>query len=196
MTSAKGVSPFVGYVLAILLAVIVITGVSALVYSFYRTIIEDEIKRELTQAAAQTSSKITEIYSLSKVSKASPENSSAILLAEAKLNLPTQVASKNYQITLLSANQVINLISTITVNSENTSVVKTPQTGRIVAKTTEDPFLEIEYEIPSIDVDLQGRSDSPANATLRYYRYNPNGTIIDTILLGDLTLLGQVTSVS
>jgi hypothetical protein len=38
--------------------------------------------------------------------------------------------------------------------------------------------------------------DAPANATLRYYRYNPNGTVIDTILLGDYTLIGQVTAVT
>lgn len=196
MGGAKGISPLAGYVFAILLAVIVIAGVSALAYSFYRTLLEDEVKRELTQAAAQASSKITEIYSLSKASKASPQNSTAILLADANLNLPATVASKKYQLTLLSANQVASLILNVTVNNQNASTTKLPQTGKIVAETTEDPFVKIDYEIPSIDVDLQGRSDSPTNATLRYYRYNPNGTVIDTILLGDYTLVGQVTIIS
>lgn len=196
MAGMKGVSPLISYVLAVLLAVLVISAVAVLVTGFYNTIIQDEVRRELTQVAAQASSKITEIYSISKVSKASPANSSAILIGDLQLNLPAKVASRSYQLTLLSSNQVASILANLTVNGQNVSSTSTPQTGKIVAETTEDPFVSVEYDVPSIDVDMQGRSDSPTNATLRYYRYNPNGTVIDTVLIGDYTLLGQVATVS
>lgn len=196
MARMKGLSPLLSYVFAVLLAVIVIAGVSVLAYNFYRTLLQDEIKRELTQSAAQTSAKITEIYSISKQSKASPANSTGILLASNQLNLPDKVSTRSYAITLLSANQVASQITNATLDGLNTSLIKTPQTGKIIAQTTEDPFVTVEYDIPSIDVDVQGKSLNPRNATLRYYRYNPNGTVIDSILMGDYSLLGQVSVVS
>lgn len=196
MAHSKGISPLIGYVLSVLMAIIVIGAVAVLVTGFYDTIIKDEVKRELTQVAAQTSSKVTDIYYISKASRASPGNSSAILLGEEQLNLPQKVASKSYKLTLLSASQVASQISNVTVNGGNVSSVQTAPNGKIVAQTTEDPVVEVDYDVPSIDVDMQGSSGNPSNATLRYYRYNPNGTVIDTILMGDYTLLGQVTAVS
>lgn len=196
MAGTKGISPLVGFVLAILLAVIVVAAVSALVYSFYTTVSQDEIKRELTQAAAQTTSKITELYSLSKQSKATPPNSTGILIASIRLNLPDKVASKGYSVAILSANEVTTLLSNVSFNNQSANLTKTSQTGKVVAQTTEEPAVTVEYDVPSIDVDMQGKSTNPLNATLRYYRYNPNGTLLDTILLGDYTLLGQVTAVS
>jgi len=196
MAVMKGVSPLVSYVLAVLLATVVVTAVVLLVNAFYSIIIQDEIRRELTQVAAQTSSKITEIYSISKVSKASPANSTAVLLAESELNLPSQVVSRNYKVTLLSATQVTSILINLTVSGQNTTSASESQTGKVVAETTEDPIISVEYDVPSIDVDIQGRSENPSNTTLRYYRYNPNGTITDAILIGGYTLVGQVTVVS
>lgn len=192
----KGISPLVSYVFAILLAIVVIAGVTLLAYSLYNQILQDQIKRDLTQVAAQASSKITEIYSVSKASKSSPQNSSATLLGELQLNLPQQVADRNYKLTLLSASQVMTLLGNVTLDGENVTAQSTAPTGKIIAETTQDPLVEIEYNLPAIDIDIQGSEGNPANATLRYYRYNPNGTIIDTIVLGDFSLIGQVTVVS
>ncbi len=193
---AKGISPMVSYVLAILIAVIVLSGVALLVNGFYRTILEDEARRELTQINAQVSSKVTEIYSITKASKASPSNSTAILLADLRINLPAKVAGKKYQITFVSANQIANYVSNVTLSGQNVSTINYPGTAKIVAETTEEPLVLIESDVPSLGVDIQGRTDNPTNTTLRYYRYNPNGTVIDTILMGDYSLVGQVTTVS
>lgn len=193
---AKGISPMVSYVLAILIAVIVLSGVALLVNGFYRTILEDEARRELTQINAQVSSKVTEIYSIAKASKASPSNSTAILLADLRINLPAKVAGKKYQITFVSANQIANYVSNVTLSGQNVSTINYPGTAKIVAETTEEPLVLIESDVPSLGVDIQGRTDNPTNTTLRYYRYNPNGTVIDTILMGDYSLVGQVTTVS
>jgi len=196
MASPKGVAPLVSYVLAILVAVVVMSGVAVLLNDFYALIIEDEIKRELTQISAQTSSKVTEIYSIAKASRSSPGNQSSVLLAETRLNLPDRVALREYRVVLLSASQVASLLSNVTINGQNVSTDSTSQVGRIVAQTTQDPIVTVEYDVPSIDVDLQGRTTDPRNATMRYYRYNPNGTVVDAIVLGDSTLIGQIASLS
>jgi hypothetical protein len=196
MINPKGVAPMVSYVLAVLVAVVVISGVAVLLNNFYTLLLEDEIKRELTQVSAQTSSKVTEIYSIAKASRSSPGNQSSVLLAESKLNLPDRVALREYKITLLSASQVASLLSNVTLNGGNVSTESTVQVGRIIAETTQDPAVSVEYDVPSIDVDLQGRTLDPQNATMRYYRYNPNGTITDVIVLGDSSLIGQIASMS
>lgn len=196
LRGSKGISPMVSYVLAILIAVIVLSGVALLVNGFYKTILEDEARRELTQVAAQTSSKITEIYSIAKASKASPSNSTAILLADLGVNLPDRVAGKRYQVTLVSANQISSYVSNVTLSGQNVTAVSYPGVAKIVAETTEEPFVLVEHDVPSLDVEIQGRSDVLSNSTLRYYRYNPNGTVVDTILFGDYSLVAQVVSVS
>jgi len=194
MAHPKGISPVVSYVLAILLAVIVISGVAILFGSFYDLVIKDEIRRELTQVVGQTSSKVTEIYSISKSSKALPPNGTSMLLAEINLNLPDQAALRGYRLTLLSASQVASLISNVTLNGNNISTTDLPPTGKILAETIQEPIVEVEYDVPSIDVDIQGWTTNPRNATLRYYRYNPNGTVTDVIVLGESVLIGQIVS--
>ena len=196
MANPKGVVPLISYVLAVLVAVIVISGVAFLLDDFYSLLIEDEIKRELTQVSAQASYKVTEIYSIAKASRSSPGNQSSILLAEAKLNLPDRVALHEYKITLLSANQVASMLSNVTLNGQNVSTDNAAQVGKIIAETTQDPVVSVEYDLPSVDVDLQGRTIDPKNATMRYYRYNPNGTVTDVIVLGDSSLIGQIASLS
>ncbi|MBI4894666.1 MAG: hypothetical protein HY833_02945 [Candidatus Aenigmarchaeota archaeon] len=194
MTNPKGVAPLVSYVLAVLVAAVVISGVAVLVSNFYTLIIEDEIRRELTQVSAQASSKVTEIYSIAKASRSSPGNQSSVLLAESDLNLPDRVALREYKVTLLSASQVASMLSNVTLNGENVSTDSGAQVGRIVAETTQDPIVTVEYDVPSIDADLQGRTLDPRNATMRYYRYNPNGTVTDVIVLGESSLIGQIAS--
>lgn len=192
----KGISPLVSYVLAVLLAIVVIAGTTLLAYNIYDTILKDQIRRDLTQVAAQTAQKVTDLYTFAKASKSSPPNSTAVLLADSELNLPGEVADRDYRLVLVSANQVSTLVSNITLNDGNVTNQKSPQTAKIIAGTTEDPFVEIEYDLPLIDIDVQGRTGEPTNATLRYYRYNPNGTVLDTVVLGDAALLVQVTVVS
>jgi FlaG/FlaF family flagellin (archaellin) len=194
MVCHKGASPIISYVLAILLAIIVIAGVASMLGGFYDLIIKDEIRRELTQVVGQTSSKITEIYSISKSSKASPANGTSILLAEMQLNIPDQVSLRNYRLTLLSASQVSSLIYNVTIDGGNTSTTGFPPTGKILAETTQDPTVKVDYDLPSIDVDVQGWTTDPGNATLKYYRYNVNGTVADAIVLGNPSLIVHVLS--
>lgn len=192
----KGISPLISYVLATLIAVVIIAAIAALGFNFFDAISEDQIRRDLSQIATQASSRITEIYAVSKASSNSPDNSTAVLLAESQLNLPSQVSTRDYKITLLSPGQVATIVSNVSQGSGNASSQNQPQTGMVVLETTEEPIITVEHPLPSIDVDLQGFSGDPENATLRYYRYNPNGTVIDVIVVGEFSLITQAIGVS
>ena len=192
----KGISAIIGYTLAVLISVIVISIVSILIFDIQAKIVEDQVKRDLSQVSSQTSEKITDLYTLTRFSKTSPGNSTSILLADVTLNLPSKVASKSYKLKLLSAAEVLSQIENVTMGEENVTTQNSPPLGKIVAQTTEEPFVTVEYDIPSIDIDIQGSVGDPTNASLKYYRYNPNGTVLDVIVLGDPGLLGQVTQVS
>lgn len=191
----KGISSIIGYTLALLISVIVVSGVAVLVLNIQNQVVEDQVRRDLGQVASQTSEQITELYTLTRFSKTSPGSSSSVLLADVSLNLPSKVASKSYKIGLLSASDVLSQIENVTVDGENVTTQNIPPLGKIVAETTEEPFVSVEYDIPSIGIDFQGSVGDPANATLKYYRYNPNGTVVDVIVLGDPDLIGQITQV-
>lgn len=196
MVGKKGISQLISYVFAILLAVIIVAAIAFLAYAFYGTIIKDEAKRELTQVANQVSSKITDTYSLAKASKASPANSTALILADVALNLPEEVAARNYKVTLVTPNEILSFVTNASLNGQNITFTRASQTGKVIAQTTEDPFVTVEFDLPNLEAELQGSTTNPRNATLRYYRYNPNGTIVDALVLGEETLLAQVTVVN
>lgn len=196
MGKMKGSSPLIGHGLSVLLAVVVISGVSILMFNFFNTLQQDQIKRDLTQVAAQVSSEITDLHSIAQSSKVSPSTSSAVLVADSSLKLPEKVAGKSYRVTLVSAGQISVFIDNVTLDGGETESENMPENGKILVSTTEEPRIEVVYDVPSIDADMQGTSGNPSNVTMRYYRYNPNGTILDAILLGDQALIAQVTSVS
>lgn len=196
MAGKKGISQLISYVFAILLSVIIVTAIAFLAYGFYGTIVQDEAKRELTQVANQVSSKIAETYSLAKSSRSSPADSTAVLLTEAELNLPQSVVSRNYKVSLVTPGEILNFVENATLNDEDINFQSASQTGKVIAQTTQDPFVLVEVDLPNMEAELQGSTDNPANATIRYYRYNPNGTVIDAIVLGEDSLIAQVTVVN
>ena len=196
MKTMKGISSIIGYTLALLISVVVISVITILIFNIQDQIIEDQVRRDLTQVSSQTSEKITDLYTLTRFSKTTPGNSTSILLADVSLNLPSDVADRSYRLKLLSAAQVLSQIENVTMGGENVTTQNNPPLGKIIAETTEEPFVSVEYNIPSIDIDIQGSVGDPNNATLKYYRYNPNGTVLDVIVLGDPQLLGQVTQVN
>lgn len=193
---AKAQARFIEYVLTILFSVLVVISISALVYTFYRASIEREVKGELKQLAIQTSDAVIKLYDTSKASKVLPSNYSSMMISEVKLNLPERVAKRNYEMLLISANPIWTSVSEITIDGQNVSSVKRTPGAKIVARTTQDPVVEIEYDMPNIDVAVQGRSENGANDVLKYFRYNYNTTIYDTVILGEPEILIRITSIS
>ena len=192
----KGQANFIEYIFTILLSVVVVIAITLLVYGFYRNLIENEVKQELRQIVIQTSDQIVRLYDVARASKAQPTNYTSLLLSEVDLNLPRQASNKNYDVLLVSSSQLVSIISLVTIDGLNVSNTVSGANAKVVARTNDDPEIEVEYDIPNIDVSVQGKASDGVNATLRYYRYNINGVLYDTIVLGPYDILVRLSGVS
>jgi len=190
----KGQAKYIEYILTILLGVIFLVIISSLIYVFYTTSLKQEIRESLKQIALQVSHNILEAYEAGKTLKAQPSNYTSILLNEMDLNLPSSVSRRNYEIFLVSANPVWSTINFTVENQSISPIIETPG-AKIVAQTTQDPIVSVEHALPNIDVSVQGKSEN-GRGELRYYRYNLNGTIYDTVILGEAEILIAITSIS
>jgi hypothetical protein len=185
----KGLSKFVEYTFMVLLSVLFLVSVVALVYSFYNTIVINEVRESLRQLAIQTSGRIMEIYRDSRTAKSQPTNYTSILLKEIDLGLPTSVSKRNYEIVLVSASPIWVNIRNFTIDNQNVSTKVDTGGAKVIARSEQNPVVEVEYDVPNIDVTIQGKSENGKNGKLSYYRYNINGSIYDTIVLGEADIL-------
>jgi hypothetical protein len=193
---SKGQANLIEYVLTILFSVVILISISSLIYSLYSTALKTDIEKGLKQLSMQVADNILKLYANAKNSKAQPQNSSSILISELDLNLPSHISRRNYEIFLVSGSQIwVNVIN-LTVESQNISSSIKTSGAKIVAKTTQDPFVTVEYDIPNIDVGVQGRSANGVDSKLSYYRYNFNGSVYDKIVLGSSDILIDITNVS
>ncbi len=186
----------VDYIFSIALSVIVFVSVVAVAYSFYRQQLSVEASNELRQVALQISDAVLKTYNAAKQSTVSPTNGTVTVLSQTQLDLPSKVAQRNYKVTLQATTSEIPVISSILEDGKNITFVKQASGITIVAQTTEDPVISQKIILPNINAFVQGVFHNSGNATLTYYRYNFNGTIYDSVSLGDSNLILQITSVS
>jgi len=184
----RGQAKFIEYILTILLGVIFLVIVSSLIYVFYTTSLTQQIREGLKQITLQVSSNILEVYETGQTSKAQPSNFTSILLSEMNLNLPSSVSRRNYEIYLVSANPVWSTVN-LTIDNQSVSTIAETSGAKIVAQTTQDPVVEVEYALPNIDLGVQGKVENGKEDKLSYYRYNINGTIRDAVILGKAEIL-------
>ncbi len=184
----KGQSQFVGYVLTAFFGILIIGSILSLSYMLQRISIQNEIREELKQLAVHVSGEIIKLYDGLKNSEVVPQNNSIILLGKLNLKLPSKVAGKNYELALISS-------SAIWITITNSSSVVQPSNAKVLARTTQEPLVEIEEVIPNIDIDLQGAIRNGENGYLLYYRYNKNNIIQDVIILGNQDIIINIESV-
>jgi len=192
----KGQSKFIEYMMTVLLSVLVLAGISALVYSFYRNAVEKEAKTELTQIATQIKGSLIKVYDAGKGSKIQPSNYTSVLISEVDLNLPYSIARFNYEVELVSATSLYSYITATTLNGTNVSSAKDSSVAKIVARTTQEPIVKVEFDLPNLDLTVQGKIKNGLNDVLKYYRYNQNNTVYDTVILGEPDIIIRINSVS
>ena len=192
----KGVSNFITYSITILLGFVIVLSFSLLIYGYYDQVSKSNIESSLKQVCIQTIISIIDLYNKGKESDFTPENSSSIILSEIDLNYPDRVSDKNFEVELVSSPGIWNTIINLTIGGESTQIKKETTSGaKIIAKTTQRPFVSHEYDVPNIPMVLQGKFKSGQNDTLRLVRYNYNGNIQDVIILGGSDVIIGVTSV-
>lgn len=192
----KGQAEIVDYIFSIALSVVVFVSVVAVSYSIYRQQLSTETTNELRQVVLQTSDSILKMYDAAKLSTANPSNGTVVMLSQIQLQLPNQVAQRNYKLILQSTTSQVPVITSITAGGDNVTFVRQTSGTIIVAETVDNPVVTQQIVLPNVGAFAEGVFTSGGNATLTYYRYNFNGTSYDTVLLGGPSLILHVTSVS
>lgn len=191
----KGQSRFVEYTLTVLFSILVLSSISALIYTLYRAVIEREVNAELTQVATQVKDSLVKIYAVAKDSNLQPENTTSVLVNELDLNLPDSVANLNYEVSLITANPLYAYITNASIDGQNISISKGNPGAKVVATTTQDPVVRVEFDLPNFDITIQGKTRNGLNDVLKYYRYNQNSTIYDTVILGQPDIIIRIVNI-
>ncbi len=192
----KGISRFITYSLVILSSFVVLTLFTTLIYSYYNRVLETNIQVSLKQIAVQTADSILYLYEQAEESDASPVNSTSTTLSNIDLNYPNRVEDRNFEIELMSSPGIWNVITNLTINNVNATILKESTSGtKIIAKTTQKPIVSYEYDITNVPIKLQGKYRSGGNDTLRLVRYNYNGSLEDIIILGNSSIIIGITSI-
>ena len=186
---SKGQSEIIEHFFTILFGFILLASVSMIFYTFYTNTIREQVKSSLRQIAVQTSDVVNRVYETAKNVKSSPTNSSSTLLYKIDFSLPNQVAKKNYEVILVSSTPLFSTVTNISVDGKPLVSSVSSSGAKVIARTLQDPLETVELDIPNLDVQVQGRILNGVNSSLRYYRYNLNGTIVDSVVIGSYELL-------
>ena len=193
----KGVSSFISYALTILFGFVILIFFTYAIYSYYDQLTRSNIKAGLKQITIQTTNSIIKLYDLGKESDVSPSNSSSIIISDIDLNYPEEVSGKSFEVELVSTPGIWNMITSFTIAGKNATIRKESSSGaKVIAKTTQRPFITYEHDVPNIPIVLQGKFRSGQNDTLRLVRYNYNESINNMIILGESDIIVGITSVS
>jgi len=137
------------------------------------------------------------LYNLGKDFDVTPENSSSIIISDIDLNYPDKISGKIFEVELTSSPGIWNVVTNFTINGRNATIRKETTSGaKIIAKTTQRPLLSYEYNVPNVPIVLQGKFRSGENDTLKLVRYKYNGTVEDTIVLGESNIIVGVTRIT
>jgi len=191
---AKGQAQFIEHILTVLFSVLVVVGISALVYSFYYTSLQRESTTELRQVVTQTSDTLLKLYEIGKKSSVSPDTNKSILISSIDLTLPKQIGGGNYELSLIGKRGVWSSIINMTIGG--VTIIPTERTGgiKIIGRMI-DSKVEVEFDIPNLEIEVQGMTNGE-NATMKYYRVNDNGTIFDSVVLGDSGVIIRIFGIS
>lgn len=181
---AKGQSEVIENFFTIIFGLTVVAAVAVVAYNLYTTQLKNEIENNLRQIGSGISANMLKLYEIGKNSRVYPEENKSVKLAEVDLRLPTQVSGRNYEVILVQASPIWIQISNITVGAKTVPTIIIPSGVKVILRTTQTPIVEVEQEIPNIDVSVQGKSENGLNCVLSYLRYNKDKKIKDSIVLG------------
>jgi len=192
----KAQSDVISFTLTVLFGVIILVSITALVLAIYDAQLKTNIKTSLGQITVQVRDNVLKLYENAKKSESSPSNYTSILLGEIDMQLPPDVAKKNYEVALVGANPLFGTLQNLTIDNQTLVFVVTTPGAKIIAMTAQDPIILVETDIQNLDVGVQGSVLNGQNAVLKYYRYNVNGTVKDKITLGNPDILVDITKIS
>lgn len=192
----KGQSQIIEYFFTVLFSFVLLASIVLIAYTFYTNTIKTQVQGSLRQVAVQVSDSVSRVYQAAKDIKNSPTNSTSLLLYKLDLSLPNQVSKRNYEVLLVSSNPLFSTVTNITVDNKSIATLVIGSGAKVIARTVQDPIQTVELDIPNVDVQVQGRILNGVNGTLKYFRYNLNGTQVDTVVIGPSDLIINPSTVS
>lgn len=183
-------SQLTGFSLTVLFGMIFLVGMANLVFILHERLLRNEIRNSLQQVCFEVGNSILKLSSLGK-SPNSPEKNNSIMLGELKLQLPSNIGKRNYEILLISQTPI--WVSNTSLNNDEIEKNVIYSNAKIVVKTTQPPKIEVECEIPNLPVNIQGRIEN-GRGNLKYYRYYSNSILHDKITTDEILI--DVSSVS
>jgi len=192
----KGQAQIIEYFFTILFGLLLLSSITLIAFTYYNNTIKQQVQGSLRQVAVQISDAVSRVYQTAKDSKNSPSNSSSLLLYKLDVPLPNQVSKRNYEVILVSSSTIFSTVVNITVDNKLVVPRVLSSGAKVIARTLQDPIETVELDIPNVDVQVQGKVTNGVNSTLRYYRYNLNGTIFDSIVIGPYDILINPSTVS
>ena len=113
------------------------------------------------------------------------------------MKYPEKISGKNYEILFVSSPGIWTQIKIFQIDNVTITPKKEIISGsKVLVRTTQKPIVTYNLPIPNIPIYLEGGYRSGENATLRYVRYNYNGSINDTIILGESSIILSITKVN
>lgn len=191
----KAQAKFLDFVLATLLSIIVLISIYSLSLSLYRNWLSSEIRSELEYLSLKLSSEMVKAYELAQKSYAEPANYSSFLLYEAELSFPESIKGRSYEIFLVNPNPIWVSISNVSLEGKELEARIESGGIKIVAKTLQDPRIEVELSVPNLNTLAEGKIVNGKDSKLRYYRLNLNGKVLDVVLIGNYNILAEITNI-
>ena len=194
--ASKGISPLISYILTILFSILFLGSIAALVFTFYQISLRNVLREGLRQVAVQTSDGVIRLYENSRVINTRPSNFTSLILGQIELELPAEISKRNYEVLLVSSNPLWSQLTNLTIGNSPIASITSAGGAKIIARSTQDPLVSVELDVPNFEPIVQGRSQNGIMATLKYFRYNLNGTTIDAIILGQSDIITKIDKVT
>jgi len=193
---SKGQEKLLEYLMTVIFSMLVLVAVSTMVRTFYTNALKTNIAQSLDQLASQVSNEIVKYHQFAKDVKTQPKVNSSVLLYETTLKLPATISNRNYEILLLTSSPSWISITSSNISGVNMTPITRTSGAKVVARTTQDPVVSVEKDIPNIDMDVEGLVQNGVSATLRYYKFNSQNTIYNMVVFGEPGIITKITSVT
>ncbi len=186
---------FLDFLLATLLSIAVLISIYSLSTSIYRKWLIEELKAELNLISLRISNEIIKAYGIAREVSYVPENFSVFLIYEKNLELPNSLKGRSYEIYLINANPI--WVSISNVSSEGKDIRTKIKSGgiKLIGRIIQDPKIEIEKNLPNIDVIVEGKIESGGSYNFKYYRVNFNNKSFEFALIGNYNILAKITNI-
>jgi hypothetical protein len=192
----KGQAVLLEYIMTVVFSMLVLVAMTAMVRTFYENAMKANIQQSIDQLASQVSNEIVKYYQFAKEIKTQPKVNSSSLLYETTLKLPSTISNRNYEIVLATSNPFWISITTSNLSSVSMLPIIRTSGAKVIVRTTQDPIVSVEKDIPNIEMDVEGSVQNGVGAVLRYYKFSTWNATYNMIVLGDYGILTKITSIT